>query len=461
MVYRPWAETENQAFLLADATQSNAPLTPAQRRHIIRQRLVQLSGRVLLSGADVARLSHQLTARHYAAGEVILKEGMHCDCLGLVTRGQVAVYSSLSNCGSPIGLLPPGSTFGEAMLINGRPSGNTFRALTDAEVHFLRRADFLAVVEQRQSRAPITVERWLRWLAVTALVFLVIGALLALKPTRRAAALVPYSAGLWLGQHGHADWAETTWALTQRLTPDWATPHLSLGNLYFRRGQLDQAKAELEQALTLMPDLAEAYNSLGLFYAVRGDQAAAIEAFRQTLALEPGQATVESNLAFSLQLIGQRDEAVRHYALARLLDAPRPVPLLNEAIALYEAGNLHGAEAVARQALDLDDMSAPAYTVSGAVELAQQRPWAATLSLEEAVRLDPSYSPAHFYLGLAYKSLNRPMLAIAAFEHALALNPDPLARREARHHLSELYARFGTDTGSYQPYPPGDFSESQ
>lgn len=456
MAYRPLVEPESQTSFLADGIQLGARLSPARGHRIVRQRLEQLSDRLFLSEVDAARLSCRLMVRRYAAGEVILREGVRGDCLGLVMSGQVAVYSSLSNRGGPIVLLLPGSTFGEAMLTDGRSSSSTLCAITDAEVHFLHRADFLAVARQRQSLLANVVSNWRRWPVVTALVFLVIGALLTLTPARRAAALVPYSAGLWLGQHGHADWAETTWALTQRLTTDWAAPRLSLGNLYFRRGQLDRAQAELEQALALMPDLAEAHNSLGLLYAAQGDHATAIEAFQQALALEPGQATVEGNLAFSLQLVGQRDEALRHYALARSLDAPRPVLLTNEAIVHYEAGDLTAAEAAARQALDLAGASAPAHTVLGVVDLAQQRPWAAALSLEKAVHLGPAYGPAHFYLGLAYESLNRPSLAYAAFDHVVSLNHDPLTRREAHRHLSELYIQHGAALDRHQPYPAGE-----
>jgi tetratricopeptide (TPR) repeat protein len=428
----------------------------AQRRHIIHQRLAQLSGRVFLSGTDVARLSRQLIARHYAAGEVILKEGTHGDCLGLVTMGQLAVYSSLSSRGSPILHLVPGSTFGEAMLTGGRPSDRTFSAVTDAEVLFLRRADFLDVVEQRQFRSAGRVSRWLRRLAVMVLLVVVMGTMLALKPARQAVALVPYSAGLWLEQRGRADWAGSTWALAQRMLPEWNAPHLSLGNLYLRRGQLGQAEAELERALALTPDLAEAHNSLGVLYAARGDRAAAVEAFRQALALEPGQATVEGNLALNLQLVGQREAALQHYALAHLLDVPHSVPLTNEAIAHFEAGNLAAAESAARRALDLDGTSAPAYTVLGAVCLAQQQPWAAKLALEQAIHLDSAYGPAHFYLGLAYRALNEPSLAYAAFDYVVSLNYDPLARRQAHWYLSELYTQYGTDLDRNQSYPPGE-----
>jgi tetratricopeptide (TPR) repeat protein len=409
-----------------------------------------------LSEIDVARLSRRLTARHYFADEVILMGGVRGDCLGLVTSGQVAVYSSPSSRRSPSEFLLPGSTFGEAMLTDGRLSGSTLCAVTDVEVLFLRRADFLAVAGRRQSRPTGAVGRWRRWLAAMALVFLVVGMLLALAPMRRAAALVPYSAGLWLGQHGHTDWAEAMWTLTQCLTPDWAAPHLSLGNLYFRQGQLDQAQAELEQALALVPDLAEAYNSLGLLYAARGDQATAIEAFRRVLALEPGQATAEGNLAFSLQLAGQRDEALRHYTLARSLGASLPLPLTSEAIAHYEVGDLAAAEFAARRALDLDETFAPAHTVLGAVHLARQRPQAAELPLKKAIHLDPAYGPAHFYLGLTYRLLDRPSLAYAAFDCVVSLNHDPLARREAHRHLSELYDQYGTDLNRNQPYPAGE-----
>jgi len=424
-------------------------LSPALGRHIVRQRLARLSGRMRLSETDLARLSRQLVARHYAAGEVILMEGVRGDCLGLVTRGQVAVQSSLADRGRPIELLRPGSTFGEAMLSAGQPSGGTLRAVTDAEVLFLRRADLLTVVAPRQPRPAGAISRWSRGLVVTILALLVIVA----SPLRQAKALVPYSAGLWLSQHGHADWAETAWALSRYLAPGWAAPHLSLGNLHLRRGQPDRARAELELALNLSPDLAEAHNSLGLLYAARGDHEAAIEAFRKALALEPGHAAVEANLAFSLQLAGRRDEALRHYALARSLDAPGSVLLTNEAIAHYETGDLAAAESAARQALDLDDTSAPACAVLGALYLTQGRPRAAESSLARAIRLDPAYGPAHFYLGLAYKALNEPSLAYAAFDYVVFLDHDPLARREAHRQLSELYDRHGTNLDRDQPYP--------
>lgn len=429
-------------------------LSPFQGRCIVRQRLEQLANHSHLSEAGIARLSRHLTVRRYAADELIMMEGVCGDCMGLVVRGQVGIHSSGSDRRLPTVLLLPGGTFGEAMLAEGRPNDSTLRAITDVEIHFLRRADYLDEVMRRGTRSAMTTNALVRWIALVGLVLLIGSSLLlVLTPARQAVALAPYSAGLWLGQRGHADWAESLWILAQRLRSDWSAPHLSLGNLYYHRGQFDRAQTELERALVLTPDLAEAYNTLGLLFTAQDDHANAIESFRQALALEPGRATVEGNLAFSLHLTGQQDEALRRYALTHSLDELRPHLLVNEAIALYQVGDLDAAEAATRQALEQAGTSVPAHTILGAVELARQHPRAAATSLENAVLLDPEYSPAHFFLGLAYKSLDQPGLAVTAFEHALTLSTDPLAQQEARRHLSELYAHYGIDADGYQLHP--------
>lgn len=423
-------------------------VTPALGRRIICQQLTQLSGNTLLRKEDIRWLSRRLISQQYTADEIVLRQGVHGDCLGLVKKGRLAAYSPGSQRSTPIRFLLPGDTFGQAMLADGRPSGGTLCAAIDSEILFLRRVDFLAVVELHRSQPQRVIHRRSGLPVMIVLFFVIIAALFMMNPTRQAIALAPYSLGLWLEQRGHTEWVKISWALTQRLSPDWAMLHLSLGNLYFRQGQLDQAKAEFEQALMLRPDLAEAHNGLGLIYAMGSDHAAAINAFEQALALEPGHATVEGNLAFSLHMAGHLDEALRHYAMARLLDAPQPILLANEAIAYYEVGDQTAAASTARQALELNGALAAAHTVLGAVDLAQQHTPEAIPSLEKAVRLDPYYSPAHFYLGLAYKSVAQPTLAVSAFEHALALTSDPLIQREAYWHLTELYGH--NDSGAYQ-----------
>lgn len=455
MAYHLLVQTENRASPELMDVEPCIRLSPSQERQIVRHRLGLLPDRFHLSEADKARLSRRLITRRYAPGEIILRTGTRGDCLGLVTQGRVEAAPFPANGASPATQILPGDIFGEAMLATGQPCDRTLCAVIATRVQFLRRADLLAVAGQRQ---PVrqTLNRKRRMLAVAVVLLLLVATLLALNPTRQALALLPYSAGLWLDRPGHCGPAETLWLAARLLAPGWAVPHLALGNLHFRQGQFEPAQRELERALALMPDLAEAHNSLGLLYTARDEQAAAIEAFRRALELEPGQATIEANLAFSLQLAEQEGEALRHYALARSLDKPRPLLLVNEAIAHFEIGDLPAAEAAAQQALEMDAGLAPAHAVLGAVDLRREDPQEASLSLAEAIRLEPGYAPAHFYLGLAYKSLEQPAAAILAFERARALLAEPLARSEAQRHLSELYARSGSDGAPIQPYEGGE-----
>jgi TolB protein len=84
------------------------------------------------------------------------------------------------NRDSPTVLLRPGDTFGEAMLVDGRPSGGTVRAVTDTELYVLRRADYLDVLGQRSSRPAFGFGPWLGWLALAVLVLAIVAVLLGI-----------------------------------------------------------------------------------------------------------------------------------------------------------------------------------------------------------------------------------------------------------------------------------------
>lgn len=162
-----------------DTAQSSVRSTSLNRsdgRRIVRNRLDNLVGGVFLSEIGIARLTHRLATQRYRAGETIIHKGVRGDFMGIVARGQVAVHSSLEQDGSrtmgdvdPNMLLLPGSTFGESMLLDGRPSGSTLRAVTDVEVFILRRTDYLVVAGLRSSRPIYRIELGRRWPAFAAL----------------------------------------------------------------------------------------------------------------------------------------------------------------------------------------------------------------------------------------------------------------------------------------------------
>jgi Flp pilus assembly protein TadD len=419
-------------------------LSPAEVHDLIRQRLGQWATGWGLKPADTHRLAQRMFGHMYAPGEILLPRGVRADCLGLVVRGQVAIHLGERGTVRPVVILLPGCTFGEAMLIEGRPSGATLQALTRCEVRFLRRADLQFLRSRRR------LERWtaaLRLLiagsALLLVVVLVTALLLGLPATREAVALVPMSIGQGCHHMGYEECVEGAWQVAANLAPTDPNPLLALGTFSFEQGDIAAAERAFVAAKAVAPDSPETHNNLGLLYAQQGDHIRAIAAFRQALEWEPGVAATEHNLALSLQAIGDFDQALVHYQSALALGHPQTRTLVNMAIAYLETGQPANAADSARQALLHDRALAPAHTVLGAAQLATGHPEEALQSLHQAAALDASSAHAHFYLGLAHKSLDQPMQAIAAFEKALALAEEEAMRVQIRAYLNELYRSEG------------------
>jgi tetratricopeptide (TPR) repeat protein len=415
-------------------------LSPAEAHNIVRQRLERLAVLWGLAPADGSRLSHQAQVKTYVPGEIILPRGVRAGCLGLVVRGQVAVHMTQLRSARTVVVLLPGSTFGEAMLNDGRANTATLQALTRCEIWFLRRDELRALVERRKTeRREATLRGLVIRSAVALALWILVVFVLFLPATRQGLVLVSMGIGQWCRQEGYTPCAQEAWTVAANLTPADANPLLALGALHFDQGQIATAEQFFEAAGTQVPDSPEVLNNLGLIYAHQGQHERAIAAFRRALELEPGIAAVEHNLGYSLQAIQADEEALAHYELALSLGGPRASTLANMAIAYFETEQWAKANEAARQAVDHDDALVPAYTVLGAVALESRQPEEALAYLQRATALDGAYSQAHFYLGLAYKSLDRPSEAVAAFERALSTADDEGMRIQIRRHLNELY----------------------
>jgi tetratricopeptide (TPR) repeat protein len=415
---------------------ANTRLRPAEVHDIVRHRL----GRLGLRAADVHRLARGMHRCVYQPGEIILPRGARADCLGIVVRGQVAVHIGSRTAARLVVVLLPGSTFGEAMLAESRPSHATLQALTRCEIGFVQGGHLHALLQsyrEEQRRSGL-------WNLVKAggallLVLLLTLVLLDVPASRNALALVPMAVGQWCQEGGHDRCAEGSWQIAAGLAPADSSAVLALGNLYFTRGDVAAAEESFQQVLALAPDLPEAYNNLGLVYSRQGKHDQAVAAFRQALELEPGIATTVLNLALSLQASDQEAEALEYYRLALALDEPQASTLVNMAIAYYQVGESAEAAATARKALAYEPDLAAAYTVLGAVALEARQPEAALPDLQRAIALDGVHPQGYFFLGLAFKSLGQPVEATAAFERALAVADDEGTKARIRRHLQELY----------------------
>ena len=415
-------------------------LSPAKVHDVIRRRLMRLARRRGLQPIDTHHLARQMRTRTYAPGEIVLLQDARADCLGLVVQGQVAVHVRERGSTRQIAVLLPGSTFGEMMLADGRPSNETLQALTQCEVRFLHRAALQALSDARRSERQVrALRQGVRVSAMLLAVLLVLVLAVGVPPGRKVLALVPMGIGQWCKDRGRDACAWQAWQTAANLTPSDANPYLALGTLRFEQGNVASAEQLFEIARALMPGSPEAYNNLGLIYARRGEHDRAIAAFQRALELEPGVAATEHNLGRSLQAIHDYEGAVVHYRTALALGEPQISTVLNLAMAYHEMGQLEKAESAGQEALRLDADLAPAYTLLAAVALESRHPEKALPQLQQAVALDPNYGQAFFYLGLTYRALDQPAEAIAAFEQALHKADDEVTRVRIRRYLGELY----------------------
>lgn len=437
-------------------------LGPAEAHGIVRLQMEQIAPSADLSPGDRYRLGRQLYIHRYAAGEIILPRRARADCLGLVVQGQVAVHPGSRGTFRPRAVLLPGSTFGQAMLMQGRPSGSTLQALTLCELWLLRRGDLQTLVARnRAKRRAAKTNRWMAVAAVLLVLCSVVAALailaLSWPPTRHALALAPMHLGEWCYQRvqdgpDYEVCAEESWKVAARLAPTDPNPLVALGGLYRQQGEMGRAEEVFASAQRLYeldsdPGSAKVHNNLGQIYASRGEHEAAVAHFRRARELEPGVASTEHNLGRSLQAIGAYDEALLHYQLALVLGEPRASTLVNMAIAYYETGQMVEAADAAREALRYDESLVPAYTVLGAVALQSWQPKDALPVLWRATELDADYFQAQFYLGQAYWALGQSAEAMAAFEQALLQTDNPSLRREIRRYLDELDRDSGAGGG--------------
>jgi tetratricopeptide (TPR) repeat protein len=442
------ANTQADETASTSAQATAGRLRPAEVHSIMRQQLERLAVPWGLEPTEVYRLTRQMRAHTYAPGEIIMPYGVRADFMGLIVRGQVAVYGDQHKGARQVAVLLPGITVGDLTPERNRASDATLQALTRCEVWFLRRAELEALAKERRAQRR-TAAYWglLGWSAVVLLLCLLAIMALSLPSVRQTAALVPMGIGELCRERGKGNDAPATydrcveraWTVAADLAPADANPLLALGTFYFERGALEAAGQAFEAAGNLAPDLAEVQNNLGLIYARQGKHEEAIAAFEQALELEPGIAAVEHNLGSSLQALGAYDEALNHYELALAFGEPRASTLANLAIGYYETGQPDKALETAREALEYDGTLAPAHTVLGAVALESRQPEAALSHLQQAIALENDYSQAYFYLGVAHKALDQPAEAIAAFEQALATTGDEGMRAQIRQHLKELY----------------------
>jgi Tfp pilus assembly protein PilF len=92
-----------------------------------------------------------------------------------------------------------------------------------------------------------------------------------------------------------------------------ALAHTNLGLAYFKKGLLNQAMAQLRQALEYRPELPEAHYNLGLLYVRLQEPEKAIREFREAIRFRPTYVEAHASLGRVLLQTGRPEEARRAF----------------------------------------------------------------------------------------------------------------------------------------------------
>jgi Tfp pilus assembly protein PilF len=122
-----------------------------------------------------------------------------------------------------------------------------------------------------------------------------------------------YDLGIVLGRKGQIDEAISQYQEAIRLKPDYSSAHNNLGIALDKKGQLDLAISQFQEAVRLKPDYADAHNNLGIALGKIGQLDAAVSQFQEALRLKPDYAEAHYNLGIALGKKGQLEEAISQY----------------------------------------------------------------------------------------------------------------------------------------------------
>jgi Flp pilus assembly protein TadD len=204
--------------------------------------------------------------------------------------------------------------------------------------------------------------------------------------------------------------ADIAGAETQvRTSPADPLAHNYLATKYLQARRVDDAVAQLVEALKLNPRDAEAHSNLASAYQAMGWLPDAVREARLAVSLKPSDDRVHFNLASALNAAGASTEAIDEFARAATLNPGNADAYFNLGVLLGARGQIADAAVQLRRAADLDPRNSDAHRNLGLALAMNGKLDAGITEAREAVRLQPQSPAAQKTLQdlLRAKSANR------------------------------------------------------
>ena len=241
-----------------------------------------------------------------------------------------------------------------------------------------------------------------------------------------AAAAILLVSLTWLARTQVRYWhdSEALWKHSLAVTKDNDFPHYGLGDVYFERGEVNEALAEFRAALYLRPGSPYAHNDIGLVLTKMGQLDEAVDHLNAAIQILPKHPTAHYSLGNALLQKGQTDDAIKEFERQLALQPDHAQARCNLAIALLNQGRLNQAMAQYERTIELRPDYAEAYYGLGNCYLERGNPEKAIKQYEQALKLSPRLVEARNNLATILSQKGEIDRAISELEEAIRVQPD-------------------------------------
>jgi len=228
-----------------------------------------------------------------------------------------------------------------------------------------------------------------------------------------------------------------------------SVPHLQLlGHVLVRKGDLDEARRQLELAASCAPEYAAVHEDLGSLEALAGNLDAAVGLLRKAVKLDPTIATAHKKLARALSDAGRHNEV--DSAMEEYLEQNEDVALVAEGAEHYREERFDEAESVLVKALRKTPDNVDAMRFLGMTYHCQGKKMNdAEALLRKATNIAPDFHQAFSNLGRVLIDNGKSDEAITTYQQLIALKPDD---DDAYAGLGRAYAYTGDTDAAVDAY---------
>jgi tetratricopeptide (TPR) repeat protein len=258
-----------------------------------------------------------------------------------------------------------------------------------------------------------------------------------------------FSLGNLFLKKGNLQDARAEYLLALKENPSLQRAHLNLGNIYFHQKDYSQAEKEFLEELKVNPRQEKAYNNLSVLYRIQGDDLKAITLAKQALEIKPyykeayvnlalaylkteNYLSAESSLVSTLALFPSFAE-LRFYLGLVYQKQGKSNQALREYMQLmsqkpetqdieYNLGLIYSKDDPSQEGLN--GLRAYAAYNSGLIHLQQKEIDPAQENLIQSIKLKPGFAEAHAILGNLYDLRREYEPAVKELEEAIKNAPD-------------------------------------